>query len=101
MEPPPPTADETKSAKKKRYDRQLRLWGEHGQEAMESSNICLINGSASGSETLKNLVLPGACAAHVAVPLQWRTRPRHRRARSPARPISRSPLAPPTPRPRR
>jgi len=46
-------------AKKKRYDRQLRLWGEHGQAAMEECSICLINGSATGTETLKNLVLPG------------------------------------------
>ena len=46
-------------AKKKRYDRQLRLWGEHGQQAMEDCSICLINGSATGTETLKNLVLPG------------------------------------------
>ena len=47
-------------AKKKRYDRQLRLWGEHGQTAMEESSICLLNASATGAETLKNLVLPGA-----------------------------------------
>ena len=48
-----------KEAKQKRYDRQLRLWGEHGQEAMEECSVCLLNASASGSETLKNLVLPG------------------------------------------
>ena len=53
------TADD---AKKKRYDRQLRLWGEHGQEAMEECSVCLLNASACGSETLKNLVLPGARA---------------------------------------
>jgi len=46
-------------AKNKRYDRQLRLWGEHGQRAMEECSLCLINGSATGVETLKNLVLPG------------------------------------------
>ena len=49
-----------KEAKQKRYDRQLRLWGEHGQEAMEECSACLLNASACGSETLKNLVLPGA-----------------------------------------
>ena len=49
-----------KEAKQKRYDRQLRLWGEHGQEAMEDCSVCLLNASATGSETLKNLVLPGA-----------------------------------------
>eukprot|EP00047_Mylnosiga_fluctuans_P002424 m.224464 g.224464 ORF g.224464 m.224464 type:complete len:519 (-) comp11095_c0_seq1:1309-2865(-) len=42
-----------------RYDRQLRLWGDHGQADLEQAKICLINGSASGTETLKNLVLPG------------------------------------------
>ena len=51
-----------KAAKQKRYDRQLRLWGEHGQEAMEECSVCLLNASACGSETLKNLVLPGARA---------------------------------------
>ena len=42
-----------------RYDRQLRLWGDHGQAALESAHICLINASATGTETLKNLVLAG------------------------------------------
>jgi NEDD8-activating enzyme E1 regulatory subunit len=50
---------EASDAKKRRYDRQLRLWGEHGQRAMEECSICLLNGSATGTETLKNLVLPG------------------------------------------
>ena len=36
-----------------------RLWGNHGQEALESAKICLINASATGTEILKNLVLPG------------------------------------------
>ena len=47
------------SKKAQRYDRQLRLWGDHGQNALESSRICLINASATGTEILKNLVLPG------------------------------------------
>ncbi|EFA84738.1 amyloid beta precursor protein-binding protein 1 [Heterostelium album PN500] len=42
-----------------KYDRQLRLWGEEGQARLEKSHICLINGTATGTETLKNLVLPG------------------------------------------
>jgi len=46
----------------KRYDRQLRLWGEDGQARLEASNICLLNASATGCETLKNLVLPGVGA---------------------------------------
>lgn len=47
------------SEKVRRYDRQLRLWGDHGQKALESAHICLVNASAVGAETLKNLVLPG------------------------------------------
>jgi len=45
--------------KRKRYDRQLRLWGEHGQAAMEDCSVCLLNGTGAGTEALKNLVLPG------------------------------------------
>ncbi|XP_077982561.1 NEDD8-activating enzyme E1 regulatory subunit-like [Glandiceps talaboti] len=45
--------------KEKKYDRQLRLWGDHGQAALESARICLINATATGTEILKNLVLPG------------------------------------------
>ncbi|KAH9395109.1 NEDD8-activating enzyme E1 regulatory subunit [Tyrophagus putrescentiae] len=47
------------SEKSKRYDRQLRLWGENGQQALETSHVCLINATAAGTETLKSLVLPG------------------------------------------
>ncbi|MCL4127251.1 UNVERIFIED_CONTAM: hypothetical protein GTU68_032108, partial [Idotea baltica] len=36
-----------------------RLWGDHGQSALEGCHICLINASATGTETLKSLVLPG------------------------------------------
>ncbi|KAI2579019.1 NEDD8 activating enzyme E1 subunit 1, partial [Homo sapiens] len=35
------------------------LWGDHGQEALESAHVCLINATATGTEILKNLVLPG------------------------------------------
>ena len=42
-----------------KYDRQLRLWGANGQKALMESNILLINACAVGTETLKNLVLPG------------------------------------------
>eukprot|EP00002_Diphylleia_rotans_P000878 TRINITY_DN10476_c0_g1_i1.p1 TRINITY_DN10476_c0_g1~~TRINITY_DN10476_c0_g1_i1.p1 ORF type:complete len:522 (-),score=107.39 TRINITY_DN10476_c0_g1_i1:188-1753(-) len=45
--------------KKAKYDRQLRLWGEHGQELLENARVCLMNATAAGTETLKNLVLPG------------------------------------------
>lgn len=49
----------TPSEKDKRYDRQLRLWGNHGQAALESAHVCLLNATATGTEILKNLVLPG------------------------------------------
>lgn len=42
-----------------KYDRQLRLWGPHGQRNLMESNILLVNADAAGTETLKNLVLPG------------------------------------------
>uniref|UniRef100_A0A4W5MKA6 NEDD8-activating enzyme E1 regulatory subunit n=1 Tax=Hucho hucho TaxID=62062 RepID=A0A4W5MKA6_9TELE len=49
----------TKASKEQKYDRQLRLWGDHGQEELENAHVCLINSTASGTELLKNLVLPG------------------------------------------
>ncbi|KAL8589935.1 hypothetical protein ACOMHN_024022 [Nucella lapillus] len=45
--------------KNNKYDRQLRLWGDHGQLALESSRVCLINATATGTEILKNVILPG------------------------------------------
>uniref|UniRef100_A0A7S1C6B9 NEDD8-activating enzyme E1 regulatory subunit n=1 Tax=Bicosoecida sp. CB-2014 TaxID=1486930 RepID=A0A7S1C6B9_9STRA len=42
-----------------KYDRQLRLWGAHGQKMLSEAKICLVNASATGAEALKNLVLPG------------------------------------------
>ncbi|KAK7257545.1 hypothetical protein RIF29_31587 [Crotalaria pallida] len=42
-----------------KYDRQLRIWGDQGQAALEKSSICLLNCGPTGSETLKNLVLGG------------------------------------------
>ncbi|KAK8968496.1 NEDD8-activating enzyme E1 regulatory subunit [Platanthera guangdongensis] len=44
---------------KTKYDRQLRIWGEQGQEALEKASICLLNCGPTGSEALKNLVLGG------------------------------------------
>src|ERR1700729_3672211 len=41
------------------YDRQLRLWGDHGQKALEAGRVCLIGANALGTEILKALVLPG------------------------------------------
>mmetsp|Transcript_9066 Transcript_9066/g.16572 ORF Transcript_9066/g.16572 Transcript_9066/m.16572 type:complete len:664 (-) Transcript_9066:104-2095(-) len=42
-----------------KYDRQLRLWGASGQRALGNTLVVLIGSSACGTETLKNLVLPG------------------------------------------
>ncbi|KAI4334092.1 hypothetical protein L6164_018824 [Bauhinia variegata] len=44
---------------KVKYDRQLRIWGQQGQDALEKSSICLLNCGPTGSETFKNLVLGG------------------------------------------
>ncbi|KAJ3007038.1 UNVERIFIED_CONTAM: NEDD8-activating enzyme E1 regulatory subunit, partial [Siphonaria sp. JEL0065] len=46
-------------SKEQKYDRQLRLWQAHGQKALETANILVINACATSTETLKNLVLPG------------------------------------------
>jgi NEDD8-activating enzyme E1 regulatory subunit len=42
-----------------RYDRQIRVWHEHGQAALERASVCVIGAGPTGTETLKNLVLPG------------------------------------------
>lgn len=42
-----------------KYDRQLRLWGAKGQKALGETTVILLRASAVGTETLKNLVLPG------------------------------------------
>ncbi|KYK54570.1 NEDD8-activating enzyme E1 regulatory subunit [Drechmeria coniospora] len=49
------------SDKERKYDRQLRLWANSGQAALESANILLVNSGSGtvGVEALKNLVLPG------------------------------------------
>ncbi len=53
--------------KTRRYDRQLRLWGDHGQHALERARVCLAGGAnATGCETLKSLVLPGVGAFTIA-----------------------------------
>jgi len=42
-----------------KYDRQLRLWGAHGQRALGEGKCIMLGTSSAGTETLKNLVLPG------------------------------------------
>jgi amyloid beta precursor protein binding protein 1 len=42
-----------------KYDRQLRMWGKHGQQILSTSKVLMLNGTASCCETLKNLILPG------------------------------------------
>lgn len=40
-----------------------RLWGDHGQTSLEQARVCLINATATGTEILKNLILPGKTSA--------------------------------------
>ena len=42
-----------------KYDRQLRLWGAHGQRRLGTGKCIMLGTSSAGTETLKNLVLPG------------------------------------------
>lgn len=42
-----------------KYDRQIRLWGPHGQKILSHSDVLLLGTSPAGTETLKNLILPG------------------------------------------
>jgi NEDD8-activating enzyme E1 regulatory subunit len=41
-----------------KYDRQVRLWGSHGQKLLSESRILCLGASGAASETLKNLILP-------------------------------------------
>jgi len=42
-----------------RYDRQLRLWGQHGQDALQNTRMAVLSSGATSAEVMKNLVLPG------------------------------------------
>jgi len=57
----PPPLQDLPTAKEKKYDRQLRLWGAAGQVALEETHVLLINNGpgVAGVEALKNLILPG------------------------------------------
>lgn len=50
------------TSKERKYDRQLRLWGANGQQALEDAHVLFLPSAtmhAAGVETLKNLILPG------------------------------------------
>jgi len=55
-----------------KYDRQLRLWGAAGQRALAETTVVLFQATAAGTETLKNLVLPGL-GAFCVVDSAWTT----------------------------
>ena len=46
----------------KKFDRQIRIWGNHGQSEIQAAKVCLLHAGPTGSETLKNLVLGGIAA---------------------------------------
>ena len=46
-------------SKDDKYDRQVRLWGGHGQKCLSEAKVLVLGTSAAATETLKNLVLPG------------------------------------------
>ncbi|XP_050424601.1 NEDD8-activating enzyme E1 regulatory subunit [Adelges cooleyi] len=61
MAVPSPKSPE-QSERSRKYDRQLRLWGDQGQQDLETAHVCMINATALGTEILKSLVLPGVGA---------------------------------------
>ena len=42
-----------------KYDRQIRLWGGHGQRLLSNSQVLVLTPTGAATETLKNLILPG------------------------------------------
>lgn len=47
-------------AKAKRYDRQIRIWGPHGQDALEEAHICVINAGALPSPHAHMCAIPSS-----------------------------------------
>lgn len=43
----------------KKYDRQIRIWGVHGQARLQAARACVLGAGPTAAETLKNLVLGG------------------------------------------
>ena len=56
---PTPALTRASVRRYRRFDRQIRIWGQTGQESLEASSVCLLTASATGAEALKNLVLGG------------------------------------------
>jgi molybdopterin/thiamine biosynthesis adenylyltransferase len=42
-----------------KYDRQVRIWGAHGQSKLETAQICMLGAGPVATEAMKNLVLGG------------------------------------------
>ena len=42
-----------------RYDRQLRLWGERGQQALQNASVLVMDSGPTSAECAKNLILGG------------------------------------------
>ncbi|SCU78007.1 LAFA_0A04412g1_1 [Lachancea sp. 'fantastica'] len=42
-----------------KFDRQVRIWGTHGQHIIQTSHVCVIGSSPVACEIVKNLALPG------------------------------------------
>ncbi|KAL3103274.1 hypothetical protein niasHS_002460 [Heterodera schachtii] len=49
----------------KRYDRQIRLWGDDGQLSIQQARVCVFGSNALAAETLKSLVLAGIGSFHI------------------------------------
>ncbi|KAF7632958.1 NEDD8-activating enzyme E1 regulatory subunit [Meloidogyne graminicola] len=48
-----------------RYDRQIRLWGDEGQQTLQKARICVFGSSALAAEILKSLVLAGVGSFYI------------------------------------
>lgn len=48
----------SRTSHEQKYDRQMRLWGGHGQQRIEQAHVACIGSGPTASETIKNLVLP-------------------------------------------
>ena len=57
-----------------KYDRQIRLWGAHGQHILSNSHVLILGVTPSSTETLKNLILPriGVCTIVDDAPVSYR-----------------------------